>query len=294
MTNKKSFLETILCCPKCKGDLVYSADTSQCRLCHSEFPIKNGKYYFIDINHDDELNDGLDIVKHAVKRFRALYYLSIMLLSPVLYNGYHKKILKKLDGFIINVGSGNSVIGDNVINVDMFDYEYVTVVADIQRLPFKSSSLDGVFNIAVLEHVQEPVRVIEESFRVLKDGGVIFSVVPFMQPFHASPHDYYRTSRSGIKFLHRDYNEIDVGVYGGPVSGFLWVFQEFLALILSFGIKPLRDFLYLMVMVLTWPLKFLDVFFKKLPTADNIASTFYFYGKKVVDHAPKSNKHNIK
>jgi SAM-dependent methyltransferase len=207
------------------------------------------------------------------------------MLSPVLPNdSCRKQILEKLDGHIINIGSGNSNISDNVINVDMFDYENVSIVADIQELPFKDETIDGIFSIAVLEHIKEPGQVLNECYRVLKNGGTIFSVIPFMQPFHASPHDYQRYSKPGIEFLHKQFELIKSGTYGGPVSGFLWIFQEFIALLLSFGIKPLRDFIYLVVMVLTWPIKLLDYYFRQLGTSENIASTFFYYGRKNVNN----------
>ena len=47
-----------------------------------------------------------------------------------------------------------------------------------ESLPPRSESFDVVYSCNVLEHVQEPKRVIEESVRVLKPGGWLFFVVP--------------------------------------------------------------------------------------------------------------------
>ena len=196
-------------------------------------------------------------------------------------NNKHKNILKKLSGYIINIGSGTDDIGADVINVDLIDYDNVSIVADIHQLPFKDASVDAVFNIAVLEHVPRPIEVIAEVNRVLKKGGVIFSVIPFMQPFHASPHDYQRYSLSGIQYLHNDFEAIDFGTYGGPISGFLWIAQEFLAVLFSFGVVRLRNILSLIFMLITWPIKYLDLIFRNLKVSKNISSSFYFYGKKL-------------
>jgi SAM-dependent methyltransferase len=135
-------------------------------------------------------------------------------------------------------------------------------------------------NIAVLEHVPNPSKVINEIYRVLKPGGIVFSVIPFMQPFHASPFDYQRFTLTGIKELHGRFEIIESGVFSGPVSGFLWVFQEFIASVLSFGIPFLRNILTILIMAITWPIKFLDILFIYLPTASNLASNFYVLGKK--------------
>lgn len=46
--------------------------------------------------------------------------------------------------------------------------------ADASSLPFDDSSFDGAFSTWFLEHVQEPIRILQEIRRVLKSGGKIF------------------------------------------------------------------------------------------------------------------------
>jgi ubiquinone/menaquinone biosynthesis C-methylase UbiE len=52
------------------------------------------------------------------------------------------------------------------------------MVADAHKLPFKSRSFDAVFALEVLEHVFEPVRVLQEIKRVLKPKGYVIFLVP--------------------------------------------------------------------------------------------------------------------
>ena len=80
--------------------------------------------------------------------------------------------------------------------------------------------------------------------------------------------------------LHKGFVLVDKGIASGPMSGFLWIFQEWLSLILSFGIRPLKNVLYFVIMFLTFPLKFLDLILIYFPGADNLASNFYYIGKK--------------
>ena len=108
----------------------------------------------------------------------------------------------------------------------------------------------------------------------------MFSVIPFMQPFHASPHDYQRYTLPGMEFLHKDFQKIESGVFSGPVSGALWAVQEALASVFSFGSEKLKNLLTIGIMLLTWPVKFLDLLVMPLPTAKNVASNFYFHGRK--------------
>lgn len=67
----------------------------------------------------------------------------------------------------------------------------IFINADAQRLPFKGLSFDCVIGVEILEHVLEPELLLEESSRILKDGGLMIIVVPLAPPLsfieHLSP-----------------------------------------------------------------------------------------------------------
>ena len=69
-------------------------------------------------------------------------------------------------------------------------------------------------------------------------------------------------------------------VGSGPTSALLWVLQEWLALVLSFNISLLYKVVWVLLMVLTFPIKFLDLLFSRYSMAWKIASTFYYLGVK--------------
>jgi ubiquinone/menaquinone biosynthesis C-methylase UbiE len=140
--------------------------------------------------------------------------------------------------------------------------------------------VDVVLNIAVLEHVAKPEIVMEEIFRILKKGGVVYTYFPFMQPYHASPFDYSRRTFEGMKTLHEKFEIKELRIGSGPTSGFLWVLQEWVSLLLSFGIKKIHPYVYLLVMIITFPLKYLDLILSKWSAAKNIASAFLLIAKK--------------
>jgi len=135
-------------------------------------------------------------------------------------------------------------------------------------------------NLAMLGHVEHPERVVEEMQRVLRPGGDTLSYLPFMVPFHAAPHDYHRWTMSGARREFQDFDEVEVGVGAGPVSGMLWVLQEWLAMILSFGSVRVYDVLFLVFMVLSCPVKLLDLILVRHPCAHKIASGFYVLARK--------------
>lgn len=247
-----------------------------------DFQIDNKKYIFKKLESLD-IEDGLDKFKNKLKQYTKFYYWLIEIISPVYVDDSQKKFLSSYvtnDKICLNIGSGNSNISDKIYNVDIFVYDNVDVVCDIEDLPFNDNSIDVILNIAVLEHVPNPKKVIDEIYRVLKPNGIVYTAFPFMQGFHASPYDFTRVTEEGIKVLHKEFEKIEVKVFSGPTSGMLWVFQEWIAILLSFGSKRLHMIIYLLVMVLTFPIKFLDYFLIKHPMAKNIASGFIFVGRK--------------
>jgi SAM-dependent methyltransferase len=66
------------------------------------------------------------------------------------------------------------------------------VVADVTALPFRSGSIDRVASNSLIEHVAYPQQVLEETYRILRPGGVMVAVVPFVWMLHGYPDDYVR------------------------------------------------------------------------------------------------------
>jgi SAM-dependent methyltransferase len=230
-----------------------------------------------------ETSDWLDKIKLNVKKYPKLYRIIIDVISPVYQKKSYIMIEKYVDienSIILNIGSGPFKLNENILNVDITSYENVDIIADGFNLPFKSNSVDAILNIVILEHVPNPECVINEIHRVLKNGGVVYTVVPFIQGYHASPYDYKRWTSSGVLNLHSNFTLIESGVGGGPTSGFIWILTEWLALLFSFRIMSLYKILFVFFTLILWPFKFIDVFLIDHPMAKNIASNFYYLGMK--------------
>jgi len=248
-----------------------------------EYRVENSEYIFNKLEFSD-IDDNLDKIKNFFKKNPKFYYFLINLISPILANKKVDKFLDnniKKDTIALNIGSGNSKISDKVFNVDIFAYDNVDIVCDIENLPFKDNSIDVILNLVVLEHVPNPQKVVSEIYRVLKPSGIIYSAIPFIQGFHASPYDFTRFTEEGIKVLHKDFEQLDLKIFGGPTSALLNILQEYLAILFSFGNKKLHILIYLTSMFLTFPFKFIDYFLINHPLAKNIASGFIFIGKKL-------------
>lgn len=83
---------------------------------------------------------------------------------------------------IIDIGCGNHKQIASAVGVDYHRHPSVDVVAHIERgLPFETASVDHVYAIHFLEHVQDLLGVMNEIHRVLKGGGILHVMVPNWQ-----------------------------------------------------------------------------------------------------------------
>lgn len=66
---------------------------------------------------------------------------------------------------------------------------------------------------------------------MLKPGGYLYCVVPFLQPFHAYPHHYYNMTHLGLKNLYSrdlDVQRQEVSDGGQPIFTLSWMLQRWL------------------------------------------------------------------
>ncbi len=207
--------------------------------------------------------------------------------SPVLLSTYYrhlKTLLNRHDQqkIIINLGSGPAILNNrrDIINIDIFAFNQVDMVADAFHLPIKDQSVDVIINTAMLEHVSAPQNIINEMHRILKKEGEFFCYLPFIVPFHAAPDDFQRWTNEGVKQCFQKFKKSSVSIGVGPTSGMLWVIQEWLSIVLSFGSRTLHDIIFMLLMILTAPIKLLDIVLIHFPHAEKIASGFVVTGEK--------------
>lgn len=252
------------------------------------------KYHYANVNQSNERQGEkadyslLAKLQIFLKQNGKLYYFLLNLFAPVLsslaYRNTIKRLLKKYgpEHIILNIGSGPMYFYNrqDIINVDIRKYDEVDMVSDIIDLPIEDEKIDFIINIAILEHVDNANSAVREMFRILKPEGVVFCYVPFMVPFHEAPQDFHRWTILGLEKLFSEFEVLEIGIGAGPMSGLLWVFQEWLAILLSLGSKKLHDVILLILLVITMPFKFIDFVLVKFPNAEKIASGFYIVAKK--------------
>lgn len=221
-------------------------------------------------------------LKHRLRQNRFLSYLIGCPYPAPRWDRCVRRLIRQLgpDANILDLGAGNRRRADNVINLEIEATPEVDVIADGHLLPFNDNTFDAVISEAVLEHVHSPVRVVAEIYRVLKPGGYICIAVPFLQGYHASPHDYQRWTLPGIIQLCTAFSEIESGACAGPTTALHWIFREYIGLICSFGSLLLAKAISLLIGWLTFPFLIIDALLSRHKHAHILASAIYFLGKK--------------
>ncbi len=81
------------------------------------------------------------------------------------------------------------------VNIDP-GIEPTHLVRPGEPLPLPDDSFDAVICFNTLEHVYDAVPVLEELYRVVRPGGAVHVIVPFMFRIHGHPDDYFRATPS--------------------------------------------------------------------------------------------------
>jgi len=92
--------------------------------------------------------------------------------------------------------------GASIIYSDLHPKTSNIIQLDLMRsFPLESDSQDFVLLFHVLEHLPDPNLCLQEACRILKPGGRLIGVVPFLHRVHPDPEDYFRYTKSALVLL---------------------------------------------------------------------------------------------
>ena len=87
-----------------------------------------------------------------------------------------------------------------------------------EKIKLPDDYADTIVSLSVMEHLCEPQIFLNESYRILKDGGIMILQVPWMWWIHELPHDYFRYTPYGLKYMFEKAGYKDIQVQ--PTTGF--------------------------------------------------------------------------
>lgn len=122
-----------------------------------------------------------------------------------------QKHADRLEGRLLDIGCGQQPYRSlltrvtNYVGLDLPKGQAPGVTVDVygsaMTLPFADNSFDSLISSEVLEHLPEPGQALTEAARVSRPGAWLLLTVPWLWPVHAAPHDFYRYTPFGLRYL---------------------------------------------------------------------------------------------
>jgi SAM-dependent methyltransferase len=144
---------------------------------------------------------------------------------PNPYPGRFLELLAETDGPVLDCGSGGRKHPD-VISLEYMHQGDADLLADGHHLPFPDNTFTLTLSQAVLEHVIEPQRYVDEIVRTLRPGGLLWIEAAFMQPIHQQPWHFFNITPFGLQHLCRSLEVLDTALLGTYADVVRWMAAE--------------------------------------------------------------------
>ena len=129
------------------------------------------------------------------------------------------------DPICLDLGAGTAPYKKTIINafgirhyiaVDIAPSDTTSVVADASKLPFNDQAVSLVVSMDVLQHIPDPLAVLNEIYRVLLPGGLLIISFPFLYG-ECDAADYRRWSIAGMEndLAQRGFEVLNIKRRGG-------------------------------------------------------------------------------
>jgi len=265
-----------LVCPVCYSKLGTSQVALTCESCPATYPVHKGIPFFVE----SPVREGFDASFHEEAytgtSTRARLYNSLKQVITSEYSPHDTLnsflALIPQDSMIVEFGSGARRVRSDVLNIDLFPTPNVDLVANIEHTPLASNSVDFVILDSVIEHVPNPEAVVDEVFRVLRPGGKLLCINPFLFPYHGYPAHYCNFTKDGIEQLLRRFGKVEVQTHQGPTSAIVNILSEYIGVVVGRENRTRYMVAKAAILTLTFPLKFIDKFLVDRPESHRIAS----------------------
>ena len=272
----KKYLIDLIHCIKCKSEkFEINKDSIVCINCNEIIEYKNNKFYFTKKFFETETWDGSQLFDFDIFERTSNIKMPNIIHGPKIANLRNYLKLKDED-IAINLGGGSNKF-EKIINFDLGNYENVDILGHLDKLPFRDNIADLIISNSVLEHVQDYIEVLNESKRILKNGGFFYLCVPCVSARHHKL-DYHRWTMPGLVRLvnNLDLEIIEKGVCRGPEMMVWYALETYLVYRTDPGF--LREVLRKLIFLLTRNLQYFPA--KNNEKTQAISVTNYVIAKK--------------
>ena len=154
-----------------------------------------------------------------------LYYLIIKSFNKI------KKDKKNYN--VLNIGAGGeikNIIKKNfkkVFEIDIDSKRNPDQIIDLCNDRFSKiirykPNLVCIFE--VLEHTTNPLKAVNNIYKIINKGDFVLASVPFIFHIHDEPHDYFRFTKFGLKLLFKDFANVKIYERNGWLEAIFVIF----------------------------------------------------------------------
>jgi SAM-dependent methyltransferase len=193
----------------------------------------------------------------------------------------------------LSIGGGPKRQNPNLTNLNIGPFPNVDVVADAHVLPYATATVDAIYCEAVLEHLQDPTTAVQEMFRVLKPGGKVIAITPFMQGFHGYPYHFQNFTFLGHAslFTRAGFNVLEKGTCGGPTYTLVMIIGGYMVHYLPTVVGLPMGALWKLFGAFLTPL---DLIVGRSKNAHVLASSTYVLAEKpILAYAPSNAQEGV-
>lgn len=299
--NSKKQMDESYRCPVCETALLLSGSKLVCsnKKTPHKFPFVDGRPVLINeansiFTHADFVGKARTFFRPSPEHFLKRFARSLMpsVDSNVGARGNYRRFAETMLEDVARPrvlviggsveGAGFEALSENpnieLVRTDVAWGESVDLICDIHDLPFRDGAFDGVVVQAVLEHVLDPFRGVDEIHRVLKPRGVVYAETPFMQQVHGGRYDFMRFTFLGHRRLFRRFEEIEMGAVCGPGMALAWSWRYF-----WWSFTENAALRQMIVFFTNWTAffwKYFDRILVNKPRALDAASGYFFMGRR--------------
>jgi len=154
-----------------------------------------------------------------------LYYLIIKSFNKI------KKNKKNYN--VLNIGAGGEIKNiikknfKNVFEIDIDSRRNPDQIIDLCNDRFSKiirykPNLVCIFE--VLEHTTNPLKAVNNIYKIINKGDFVLASVPFIFHIHDEPHDYFRFTKFGLELLFKDFTNVKIYERNGWLESIFVIF----------------------------------------------------------------------